>query len=140
MSKEEERYLQREVPQGSNQQPHGAYPGQTYSTIVPNTQPPATTPGQLYPSVGHQETGAYNGQPYNTGRQPVTGAYAGQPVAGAYAGQPYGGGVGQPTAVPPVHRIAAKKSIIEAYLLWLILGPIGAHHFYLRVRTFIHLL
>ena len=83
---------------------------------APNVPPTSTSGGYVYPS--------------QTGNTVMT---CGGP---GYAPQQPGT---YPCTPNMVHRQLRQKSVLEAYMLWLVLGFLGAHHFYLRVRIY-HLL
>ena len=92
--------------------------GQPQGGSNPQPVPPAFRSDQYGPS---QQTAAYPGVTYNT-------STPGPVVPGPVAAPVY----------PQFHGATqAKKSVVEAYILWLILGLLGAHHFYLRVRIYI---
>lgn len=74
------------------------------------------------------------------GRAGYSRAPYGQPHGQSYA-QPYGrsdghpfdrGGHGAAPAGPPVVNVVGGKSVLLAYVLWLFLGWLGIHKFYLR--------
>jgi len=80
---------------------------------APNVPPTSTSGGYVYPS--------------QTGNTVMT---CGGP---GYAPQQPGT---YPCSTNMVHRQLRQKSVLEAYMLWLVLGFLGAHHFYLRVRIY----
>ena len=106
MSKEQEAVQQQQVSgyQGSSPGYQQPYPAQQ-----------AHHGQQIFPGSNLQP-----GQTYNT-IMPGTCAVPG-PIANPVFQQP-----------GPILRVSDKKSVIEAYLIWLIFGLIGGHHFYLRV-------
>jgi TM2 domain-containing membrane protein YozV len=68
------------------------------------------------------------------GRAGYSRAPHGQPFGGQpFGGQPFGGGGrGAPYPGPPVVNVVGGKSVVLAYVLWLFLGWLGIHKFYLR--------
>lgn len=60
---------------------------------------------------------------------PVPGTGAGSQHS--YAGSPAQMHVMQSAAMQPVHYLRPDKSLGLAYLLWLFLGFLGVHHFYM---------
>lgn len=88
--------------------------GQDQPVSNPQPQPGYQTLGVGQLGSNPQQTSAVPGYTYNTA---VPG-----PVANSV--HPQGNSVA---------TIQNKKSLVEAYLLWLVLGLLGAHHFYLKV-------
>ncbi|HST72558.1 MAG TPA: TM2 domain-containing protein [Kocuria rosea] len=61
----------------------------------------------------------------------------GDPARAGHSGAPYGfppgrGGYGPPVPPQPVVNLVGGKSVLLAYVLWFLLGWLGAHKFYLR--------
>lgn len=113
MSKEQEAFQQRTAPTaqpGSNQQPQSDSRSQQPYSVTQSVSDTRTT-------------SAVPGYTYNTA-VPGT-CLVPSPVSNPVYTQ--GGDLVSPNT---------KKSLIEAYLLWLILGFLGAHHFYLRRPLF----
>jgi hypothetical protein len=103
MSKEREAFQQRTVEQ--TQPGSNPQPAPVFHTEQYDSRPP--------------QTGAYPGLTYNTSAPGSATVVPGPVAAPVY---------------PQIHGVVhAKKSLVDCYILWLILGLVGAHHFYLRV-------
>ncbi|MCM3484556.1 MULTISPECIES: TM2 domain-containing protein [Kocuria] len=64
---------------------------------------------------------------------PGRAGYSRAPHGQPFGGQPFGGGGrGAPYPGPPVVNVVGGKSVVLAYVLWLFLGWLGIHKFYLR--------
>ena len=92
--------------------------GQAQGGSNPQPAPPEFRSNLYGPS---QQTAAYPGDTCNTSTPGPSTTVVPDTVAAPVYQQFYG----------------MKKSIVDAYLLWLLFGMVGGHHFYLRVRIYL---